>query len=115
MVALNSSSYALYVQERLGLSIIEDERGFVTFEIMGGILWIRDMFVKKEYRQQGVAREWIESLFIIANDNQCTQVSTHVCINSVGWDLSFKLMVGFGFIVVGQVDSLIYLTYNLGK
>lgn len=66
-----SSLYAQYIEERGGSLIIEKEWGFVTYEIQNETIFIVDLFVAKDFRIQGKARELGEEVMQIGREKGC--------------------------------------------
>lgn len=76
---MEKSNYALYIEEREGKSMLEDERGFATyFYPESTIVYIQDVFVRKEHRRSGVARHYFDIINKEAKEKGCS-----FCITSI--------------------------------
>jgi GNAT superfamily N-acetyltransferase len=107
------SNYALYAKERMNEDTLEDDRGFTTYEIINDCLWIKDMFVRKEYRGQKVAREFFNTLFELAKERNCKELKSHVDVKTNGWNLSYDMLVREGFIPYVFDEQMIYLVKEI--
>lgn len=91
------SNYALYVREREGRDIVEDEKGFATFTIQDESCYIVDIFVRKEFRQQGLASKYADKIAEIAKEKGCKFLVGSVCWTTNGASASEKVLRAYGF------------------
>jgi len=58
------SNYALYVKEREGYETLEDEKGFASFIYLpeSKAVYLRDIFVRKEFRKEGIAAAYADRI-----------------------------------------------------
>lgn len=91
------SLYAQYILEREGFEIIEDEHGFATYRIKGEECYLRDVFIKPEFRQTGVGRSYVEKISDIAKVAGCKLLTTTACPFSEGVTESVTAILKVGF------------------
>lgn len=58
--------YSDYLKERAGLETLELERGFATYKFRGLDCYIQDIYVKPEYRKEGIASILADKIAVIA-------------------------------------------------
>ena len=107
------SNYALYIKEREGREIIEDERGFLSYLITKDQCYVVDVFVKKEHRRKGVTQEYFDRAKEIAKEKGCTYLLGSVCIAANKTNESMKWMLSIGYKVSYTQGSMIYFTMEL--
>lgn len=91
------SHYGLYIKEREGKSILENEHGFFTYKIQGEECYIEDIFIKKESRRKNIGTEMADEIYKIAKASGC-KFLTGSCIPSTnGATESMKAMLAYGF------------------
>jgi GNAT superfamily N-acetyltransferase len=103
------SNYALYLRERdPEKEIYEDEKGFVTYIITGEECYIVDTFVKKEYRNKGIASYYGDTVTKIAKESGCTYLTGSVCPMANGATGSMKFLLSYGFKLKSSINNLIF-------
>lgn len=107
------SLYGEYIEEREGLSILENEKGFFTYMIKGDECYIKDIFIAKEFRRTGAATEFAEQITKIAKDNGCKFLSGTCVPSTNGSTESLKAMFSYGFKVHSSSNDLIILIKEL--
>jgi GNAT superfamily N-acetyltransferase len=53
------NKYAKYLKELKNFEMYEDEKGFITFGLMGDGLYVEDVYVLPEFRQQHVGSDYV--------------------------------------------------------
>lgn len=105
------SLFGDYIKEREGKHIIEDEDGFATFVYCGDGLqecYIVDIYVKPEKRKDGIASKYADLITEIARAEGCKILSGSVDPRTSGATSSLKVLLAYGFEVVGTANSLIW-------
>lgn len=102
-----SSHYANYIKEREGFGIVEDSRGFATYKISGEECYIKDIFVKKEFRQKNVASEFADQIAEIAKEAGCKFLTGTVCPQAEGATTSLTVLLRYGFKLLSSKENLI--------
>lgn len=90
-----------YLMEREGLELYETDKGFATFLCDGAELYIRDIYVARDYRRTKVGTEIAEAVIEIGRKRGCQYVSGTVSLDAKGITESFKAILSFGFEVYG--------------
>lgn len=104
---MEPSLYSMYLKEREGFDIIESDKGFATYKIIGQECYIRDIYVKPEFREQNIASEMADKIALIAKENKCSHLSGSVDTNVRGSTTSVKVLLAYGFKVLKNSFSMI--------
>lgn len=107
------SNYALYLSEREGFSIVESSKGFATYKISGNECYIRDIYVRPEFRDQKIASNMADEIAIIAKEKGCSHLSGSVDTNANGATTSIKVLLAYGFKVLKNNFSMIIFSKEL--
>jgi hypothetical protein len=108
-----------YIKEREGKESIVVENGFVVYSIgessqNGNYIYIFDMFIKKEFRRDGITAELlIKRLYEVANKNSCKFVLATVDINTRTAPMALIFNLKNGFIPYNLDGYLIRLKKDL--
>lgn len=106
------SLYADYIKERENFKIIETDYAFVSFKFFDGECYIRDVYVKPEYRKQGVASQLVDAIAALAKD-KCKYLTTSVSPIANGSQDSLNACIAYGFKLLRSDNQLIYLIKEL--
>jgi ribosomal protein S18 acetylase RimI-like enzyme len=107
------SNYGLYISEREGFNIVESDKGFATYKITGDECYIRDIYVRPEFRDENIASEMADKIAIIAKEKNCTHLSGSVDTNANGATISIKVLLAYGFKVLRNSFSMILFVKEL--
>ena len=107
------SNYALYIKEREGRDIIEDEKGFASYLITGEQCYIVDVFIKKEHRRQGIPNKYFKQIEDIAREKGCTYLLGSACIKAPNINESMKWLLSIGYSLSSISGDMIFLTKEL--
>lgn len=97
-----------YIKERENLEVLENETGFLTYEINHDICFMSDIYIKPEYRGTRAAFKLYKQVEEIAVSHGCTTIRGQVDISLPGWEKSLSYMNRLGFREF-HIDN--YLTY----
>jgi GNAT superfamily N-acetyltransferase len=103
------SNYALYIREREGKEILEDELGFATYVFLPEHCYIEDIFVRQEYRSSGHASRYADAIAEIAKERGYKKLLGSVCPTAKGSDTSLKVLQAYGFKLSSSDRNMIYL------
>lgn len=103
------SLYAEYLKEREDFETIESEDGFIVYRIYGTQIFIRDLYVKVEKRNQGEGTRLAHLLVEIGKREGCTSLATSVCPTAGGSTVSLKAILAYGFELQRSTENLIFL------
>ena len=101
------SLYGQYIKERENFEIVEDESGFATYKISGNECYIRDIFVKPEFRKMNLASKYADEIAAIAKEQGCTHLSGTVAPQANGSTQSVQVLLSYGFKVARSTNDLI--------
>lgn len=89
-----------YRVETHGHEVVEDDNGFVLFDVNTDELYIADMYVVPEARGTGVARAYLDTLEEEAKDNACRFLTCTVDMQNRVKEKSIAVILGLGFRLV---------------
>lgn len=101
--------YAEYIKEREGFELLSNEHGFISYRFIGDIMFLSDIFVKKEFRRSGEGASLIEDVLFLAKDNGCKQIMAEVQIATFTCSESLKSALNYGFKVISSNGSTIVI------
>ena len=95
------SLYGQYIEELANKEIIEDDRGFITYLFMDDGCYVEDIFVIKEHRNNGVAREMLDKVSVIAKEKGYKKLIGTVIPSYKDSTYRLQAALSYGF----QLDS----------
>lgn len=91
------SMYSEYLKERTEDDIIETEKGFVVYRYTDATTcYIVDIYVKPEFREQGVASDIADYVMRSAKSKGCTKLIGSVVPSAKGSDTSLRVLQAYG-------------------
>ena len=72
-----------------------------------------DVFVKKEYRRQGITNEYFKKVKDIAREKGCSYLLGSVCTAANNANNSMKWMLSIGYEVSHTSGTMIFFTMQL--
>lgn len=109
----DKSLYGRYISEREGREILEDERGFATYTFTKDGIYIQEIYVLPEFRQEGVASQYADVIAGIAKANGLSKLFGSVCPSAKGSTASMKVLLAYGFEIESAAINMIYLVKNI--
>ena len=110
-----ASLFGEYIKERLDKDIIEDHRGFATYYFIDDGCYVEDIFVKKQYRNQDVAKEMLNKISNIARERNIYKlIGTAIPSVKGGCTDSLQAAFSYGFKVDSAASNLIVYVKDLG-
>lgn len=100
MTRLSNTLFAKYIKERHGQEIIEDESGFIIFEVAGSEIFIAEMCIEQSVRAQGKGASLVEKL--ADKFPECTVMTGHLWLKKPGFDNVLAASLKNGFKVRGS-------------
>lgn len=91
------SLYSEYVKERLNKEVIENENGFATYLFMDDGVYVEEIFVRKEYRNKGIAKEMLDQISVIAKNKGYKKMIGSVVPSTNGATHSLQAAFAYGF------------------
>jgi ribosomal protein S18 acetylase RimI-like enzyme len=102
------SLYAEYIKERLNRSIVEDDKGFATYEFLGDHCYVVDIYVKSEFRKSGVGSQYLKIIEKIASDHGYSKLLGSVKPSAKGSNDAIKAHLAYGFNILSSTDDAIF-------
>ena len=96
-----TSLYAQYISEREGLHIIEEEHGYATYSFEPEGVYIRDIFVEKDFRHDLIASGMANKIASIAKAKGLKYLYGSVVPTANFSTSSLKVLLAYGM----QLDS----------
>lgn len=93
--------------------IIENETGFVTYDIKEDTCCVIDIFIIKEARRTGAFYKLCKQVHDIAKDSGCKKIVGFVHLAGKCSHLSLKAQIALGMKVVEANNNVLRLEYNL--
>lgn len=103
------SLYSEYIYERQGKEIVESEKGFATYYYLPDGAYIEDIFVKAEFRKEGIASQMADQIASIAKAKGYTKLFGTVVPSTNGSTNSLKTLLAYGFVLNSCTNNLIIL------
>lgn len=109
------SNYALYLYEREGFEIVESDKGFASYKIYpeNKECYIRDIFVRKEFRKENVASKMADEITIMAKEHGCTHLTGSVDSTLDSSTISTKVLLAYGFKILKNNFSMIIFSKEI--
>jgi predicted GNAT family acetyltransferase len=105
--------FASYMNERENVELVETDKGFATYVVTGTECYIRDIYVKPEFRKSGVAASIADLIAIRAKTVGCKMLTGSVCPTTRGADASLKVLIGYGMRLHSCSNNLIVFIKDL--
>lgn len=91
------SLFAEYIEELARKSIIESDRGFATYYELPGGMYIEDIYVRQEFRNEAVAAEMANQIAQIAVAKGIKKLIGSVKPSNKNSTTSMKVLLAYGF------------------
>jgi ribosomal protein S18 acetylase RimI-like enzyme len=102
------SLYASYLKERIPeVEIIEEDFGFITYQLDSHECYIKDIYVVPEQRKNHKASSLADRVTAIAKEKGCKILTGTVCPSAKGADASLKILIAYGMSLHSSVNNLI--------
>lgn len=103
------SNYGLYISEREGFDIVESDKGFATFKISGEECYIRDIYIRPEFRDKDIAKQTLDKVCEIAKSKGCTHITGSIDTNDKNATNNLKAAFVYGYKILRNSYSMIML------
>lgn len=107
------SMFEEYFKEKKGLIAFKNQFGFIMYTIQEEYLYIRDFYVKPEFRRQKVAYQMTDLLIAHAKGQGCTTVIADLEPRDLKATESLKFILNYGFEVYDADENEILLKYEI--
>lgn len=88
--------YFDYLSERLGYEHIQNECGFVVYQVVGKDCFIHELYVAPEYRRAAIATHLADNVQVIAKDAGCTRIWGQVIVSTKGATNALQAHLNWG-------------------
>ena len=96
------SLYAEYARELLGRSVIETDKGFITYRYPDeSTVYIENLYVIPDFRKTALASAMADEVILEAKTKGCTKCLGSVIPSANNSTVSMKVLLAYGF----QIDS----------
>lgn len=107
------SLYAQFVAECYDRKIIENDTGFITFEIIGPVCHILDVFTVKETRRTGAFYKLCKQVHEIAKESGCNKIIGWINLRCKTSTKSMKAQLAMGMTIGGSDTKSIWLERDI--
>lgn len=107
------SLYADYVKELRGFNILENEHGFIVYDLTELTCYISDIFVSIEKRGTGLAAQMFSDVVEIASKYGCRNVFGSVDPRNRNPTLSIKAQLSVGMKFVSVKDGILFFACEI--
>lgn len=107
------SLYSQYIEECFGRYVIEDEKGFVAYDIREDTCCIIDIFIIKEARRTGAFYKLCKQVHDIARNHGCKKIVGFIHLESKMSHASLKAQLSLGMRVVEADRGILRLEFSL--
>lgn len=109
MQQTNLSKYARYIKEKAGHELIENDFGFITYEVGKDFVHIHDLWVDPDFRDKGYGSNLVAEVIKKGKMNDCKYLTACVQLNANNLTDTLKAQLHYGFLVVGANENEIKL------
>jgi len=110
------SHYAQYLEELTSnCHMYEDDKGFFIYEINDKEFYMKEIYVQKEFRQNGVAKDYDKKAVEMAKEFGCVYIKGSVVPVNNGATISLKMQLALGYELLYCDGFTIYLKKELGE
>lgn len=110
---MSESLYAKYIKEREDFSTLEEERGFATYRVFGDEVYLRDIYVLPEHRQEGVASLLADEVGRIGKAAGCKYLTGTVFLGLPSTTASAKTLLAYGMKLHSASSERLVFTMEL--
>lgn len=104
---------AKYISEREGKRIIEDERGFIIYQINGDDCFLAEMFVQDQDRGGGAASDLLRHLYAAAQAEGCKAITATIYLADHGAMRTLSAALKRGFRVASANNNVLLILKEL--
>ena len=105
----------LYMKEREGLDVIENEFGFCAYIISGDECYIKELFIYQDFRHLKKASGLADRVAEIAKTKGCKFLTGTVCPRANNSTESLLVLLGYGMKLIDSNVNLIIFKKDLGE
>jgi inorganic pyrophosphatase/exopolyphosphatase len=107
------SHFAEYIKERENKEIIEKDYGFATYQFLGSVCYIVDIFVVPSERKNKRASEMANAITAVAKEKGCTHLIGSVSLEVNQATESISVLIAYGFKVREYKENLLWFVKEI--
>ena len=107
------SMFSDYIKERGVLNILETDKGFATYKIVGTECYIEDIYVIPEYRRGKAGSDLANEIVEAAKAKGCRYLTGSVVPSAKGSTESCKALLAYGFRLLRANENVIYFVKEI--
>lgn len=107
------SLYGEYLKEKTKDMILEDEYGFATYEIIGTDVYIKDIYVRRDFRSKNIASSYADKICDIARKAACKRLIGSVVPSTFGSTTSLRVLLSYGMKLESSTNNFILFSKEL--
>lgn len=107
------SHYKEYTKEIHGRHVLENEYGFVVYEITDDKCYIADIYVAHGHRRSGRAHQFAREVEVIARERCCRYLLGSVIPTTIGATESMKIILSYGMKLKSSHENFIWFEKRL--
>lgn len=108
-----SFDWVNYIKERENVEVLETTEGFATYSIKQPECYIKDIYVKPEFRQKHIASKLADKISVLAREMGCKYLTGSVSPITNNSTESLKVLLGYGFRLHSSQHNIIYFIKDL--
>ena len=111
-----SEMYEDYVLELWDRRIIKKEYGFVSYELCRDFVYISDLFIERDYREEGLGKELEAEVIEIGMDHGYSKIQCRVYRSDKSWRTNFEIYTQHcGYKMIEENKDFILLGKTIGS
>lgn len=110
---IKDTLFAQYIKERLNQEVIENESGFIIYNINGKSCFLAEMYIKPDSRKSGLFIELLNELKELAVENDCEHITATIHQYDKGATNSLSSAFKYGFKIHQAHNNIITIILNL--
>ena len=107
------SLYSEYLNEVYSKNVLEDQISMVIWSMDDGVFYIEDIYIKPEFRSNGIGREIVDSLVIIAKENGCNKLLGSISLLCAHKEENMRKFLKYGFKISSVGSNIIFLMKDI--
>lgn len=107
------SLYSEHIKEREGFEIVETDFGFASYKYYDQECYIRDVYIKPEFRRSRQASKLLDTIQTIAKSSGCKFITTTVSSQYPNITGNTKAILKYGFEIAKVIQDVIWFKKDI--
>lgn len=103
------NNYAAYLKERENKYILENEHGFIVYQVVGTDCFLAEMFIIKSHRHTGLFEKMISELREIAELNKCATITATIDLRDKGANRNLRASQKVNFTITQANQDILLI------